>query len=1066
MSEKQNPHTDARLQEKLAAMEARQQYLQDKTAAMLNIMEDLEEARQKAEENETKFRTLFENAIDGILVADCRTQRFVLANQQICKMIGYSPEELYGMSVFDLFPTDRAPQALEDFQRVIHGELKSISDYLIRRKDGTVFYADISAGLISIEEKQCIVGIFRDTTQRREDRQRLQQQQAELASIFRAAPAGIGVVVNRILTQANQRLCDMVGYTKDELIGQSARMLYPTQEEYEYVGREKYMQIDEKGTGTVETRWRKKDGTIMDILLSSTPFDPLDWGKGVTFTALDITVRKRAKRELARSNSFLRTVIDQTPFGIQVVEGMADQWQMTMVNQAAQQITGVPEQQQQKLCLRNGQLCNSENMTWKMFYPDQTPWPLEKVPLLAAALEGKTTKGEEMILRRADGTEFTILCNASPIRDDREVIIGGIVIFTDISERKKIENELASQQRQLSSIFDSVPVGISHVKDRVFVRVNQIYCQLFGYEEDELIGRNTSLLYETKEEFQRWGEALYFQLREKGEVTQEVLFRHKDGHMIDILLRAVYFDPSDPTKGELFALTDITERKQAQRALEFTQFAVEHISESAFWMDKDAKFFYVNEAACKNLGYTREELLTMSVPDVDPDFPARRWPGNWRELKETGGRIFESRHRTKDGKIFPVEISDNFVRFGGKEYNCAFARDISERKQAEQALAESEQRFRQMFERMSSAVIIYQAVDEGRDFVITDLNPSVERIEQCSKKNILNRRITEAFPGVEDFGLLDVFRRVYRTGLPAYHPVSQYKDQRITGWRENYVYKLSSGEIVALYDDVTEKKQAEQAREKLLKELRSKNEELESIVFIASHDLRSPLVNIEGFTGELKKACAEVHKLLQQVQCSKEAQKQFAYLLEKDIPESIGFISAGTGKMDTLLSGLLRLSRIGTATIHIEPINMKMLLQTVLGAMRFQIRELEVEVSVGDLPNCMGDAVQVNQVFSNLIDNAIKYRHPDRPARLQITGTIKGNTAVYAVADNGIGIDPQHHEKIFEIFHQLNPGSSKRGEGLGLTIIRRILNRLDGQIRVESEEGVGSTFYVSLPKAR
>ena len=216
-------------------------------------------------------------------------------------------------------------------------------------------------------------------------------------------------------------------------------------------------------------------------------------------------------------------------------------------------------------------------------------------------------------------------------------------------------------------------------------------------------------------------------------------------------------------------------------------------------------------------------------------------------------------------------------------------------------------------------------------------------------------------------------------------------------------------------------------KKKLLKELRSKNEELESIVFIASHDLRSPLVNIEGFTGEIKKACQELKKLLKQSQCPKDIQKQFDYLLESDIPESIRFISAGTGKMDTLLSGLLRLSRIGTATIHIEPVNMKMLMQTVLGAMRFQIRELEAEVNVDDLPNCMGDAVQINQVFSNLIDNAMKYRHPDRPVRIRITADVEGDTVIYGVADNGIGVESQHFDKIFEIFHQLNPGSFAAG---------------------------------------
>ncbi len=121
---------------------------------------------------------------------------------------------------------------------------------------------------------------------------------ALLSSIFRVAPAGIGLVADRVILEANERLCEMVGYAPEELIGQNARLLYPDQADYEYVGTEKYRQIAERGTGTVETRWRRKDGTIIDVLLSSTPLDLNDWSRGVTFTALDITSRKQAEEEL------------------------------------------------------------------------------------------------------------------------------------------------------------------------------------------------------------------------------------------------------------------------------------------------------------------------------------------------------------------------------------------------------------------------------------------------------------------------------------------------------------------------------------------------------------------------------------------------------------------------------------------------------------------------------------------------------------------------------------------------------------------------------------------------
>ena len=143
----------------------------------------------------------------------------------------------------------------------------------------------------------------------------LRKQANKLSSIFRAAPVGIGMVINRVIQEANDTLCQMTGYSLEELLGRDARMLYPTQEDYDYVGQEKYRQIDENRIGTVETRWKRKDGKIIDIILSSTPLDPDDLAKGVTFTALDITERKRAEKTLQRQNIYLES-LNETALGL------------------------------------------------------------------------------------------------------------------------------------------------------------------------------------------------------------------------------------------------------------------------------------------------------------------------------------------------------------------------------------------------------------------------------------------------------------------------------------------------------------------------------------------------------------------------------------------------------------------------------------------------------------------------------------------------------------------------------------------------------------------------------
>jgi len=157
--------------------------------------------------------------------------------------------------------------------------------------------------------------------ERRQAEKDLHARQAELDSIFKVAPTGIGVVVDRMLTKVNERFCEMLGYGREELLGQSARVLYPNDADYEYVGREKYRQIKEKGTGTVETRFKRKNGEIIDVLLSSTPMDPDDYSAGVTFTALDITERKRAERDLINAKQDFEVIFENSQVGIILLRG-------------------------------------------------------------------------------------------------------------------------------------------------------------------------------------------------------------------------------------------------------------------------------------------------------------------------------------------------------------------------------------------------------------------------------------------------------------------------------------------------------------------------------------------------------------------------------------------------------------------------------------------------------------------------------------------------------------------------------------------------------------------------
>ncbi|MFQ5613291.1 MAG: ATP-binding protein [Anaerolineae bacterium] len=322
--------------------------------------------------------------------------------------------------------------------------------------------------------------------------------------------------------------------------------------------------------------------------------------------------------------------------------------------------------------------------------------------------------------------------------------------------------------------------------------------------------------------------------------------------------------------------------------------------------------------------------------------------------------------------------------------------------------------------------------------------------------------------------------RVARGDLEAQAPVTSSDEvgalaatfnmmvRRVRNWRQELAEQVQArtAELEAanraLTREIEERRRAEAELERLNRALTGKNKELEQIVYVTSHDLRSPLVNIQGFSRELERAVDQVQAALAGDDVPATVKAELAGALAEDIPESLRFISASTAKMDALLAGLLRLSRLGRAALDIRPLDMNHLMAAIAGAFEFQIKEAGVTLRIDHLPSCLGDETQINQVFSNLLDNALKYRHPNRLGIIRVSGSRKDKTVVYCIEDNGIGIAAEYQSRIYDMFHRLDPDAVP-GEGLGLTIARRILDRHGGRIWLESEPGRGSKFCVSLP---
>ncbi|MFX1390975.1 MAG: PAS domain S-box protein [Promethearchaeota archaeon] len=260
-------------------------------------------------------KDLYLNLVGVIIVALNKNGEIIVLNRKGYEVLEYNTGELTGKNWFEqCIPNLFKDQVLGIFKKIMEGEIEPLEFFenpVVTKFGNKKIIAWHNTVLYDTNNN--IIGTLssgEDITERKKAEKQLKDQRAALESIFKAAPIGIGVVVNRVFTQVNDRFCDLVGYSRDELLGKNARIVYPTNEDYEYVGRIKYSKIQKHGIGTVETRFRRKDGKILDILLSSAPINPPDLTKGVTFTALDITKRKKVEKYLKDSEEKYRLLAE------------------------------------------------------------------------------------------------------------------------------------------------------------------------------------------------------------------------------------------------------------------------------------------------------------------------------------------------------------------------------------------------------------------------------------------------------------------------------------------------------------------------------------------------------------------------------------------------------------------------------------------------------------------------------------------------------------------------------------------------------------------------------------
>ena len=665
----------------------------------------------------------------------------------------------------------------------------------------------------------------------------LKNEEEQFKIMIRASLDGFWITDARgRFLEVNDAYCDMLGYSREELLNMGipdVETIETPTDTAQHIGK-----LLETGSDCFETQHRRKDGRILDIEISAN-YSALQGGRIYCFLR-DITERKQAEQELhdakesaedalqklevsTQSLRILTSAIEQSP----VVNIITDvNGVIQYVNPKFYEVTGYTAAE---AIGENPRILNSEVQP-KEFYTE----------LWTTITSGHEWHGE-MCNKKKNGELYWEYASISPVRNEQGEITQFIASKEDITERKRAEEELKLSAQILNSISDTV---FLLDLDGNFVYLNEAAWKSRGYTRDEMMGMNLQTL--NAPEYNQFLTPRMTALMENGQSSFESAHRCKDGSIMPVEINARVTE-SGGRRLLLSVIRDITERKRMEIALQENEEKFRSMStytqDALIMMDDEGNISFWNAAAEKIFGYSSLEVMGKELHTFIA--PARYYEtfkkvyGHFRATGEGGmiGKTRELMAMRKGGVEFPVELSLAALKLKNKWHGVGIVRDITERRRSEEILRESESRLKELFENLSSGVAVYQASPDGQDFIFTAFNRSAERIENMRREDLIGKNVAEIFPGITEFGLLEVFRRVWQSGVAEHFPISFYHDGHIAGWRENYVYKLPNDEIVAIYDDVTKSKQAE-----------------EQMHYLAHYDALTGLPNRTLFTDRLQQA--------------------------------------------------------------------------------------------------------------------------------------------------------------------------------------------------------------------
>jgi PAS domain S-box-containing protein len=707
--------------------------------------------------------------------------------------------------------------------------------------------------------------------------------------------------------------------------------------------------------------------------------------------------------------------------------------------------------------------------------------------------------GMDLKARDARGKEFAVNVMLWPFSEEGRRFAVAIC--------RRPDEALARSQAQMRAMRDGVrdfAINLLDSQGRILTW-NEGSRRIHGLGSAEAVGRHISLLFLSGDANLGEPERMLCAAANSGRCKTEGWLRGPAGLPIwaEIDLTSIR-DESGQLTGFTCVLHDMTAHKQDEAALleanrelmeseERFRLLIEHVADYAIYMlDPGGRVVTWNKGAERAKGFKAEEVLGQDYSifflpeDVSAGAPARELATAARD----GRYEIEAWRRRKDGSKFWALVTLTAIH--GKDGKLlGFAkvtREMTLQKQASDALLTLNAQLDayRIFVENVHEYAIYTMNAEG---VITTWGVGAQKVSGAAPEQVLGRHYSMFFPpaavleGLPQHQLDEAARtgrypsdawmitpagvREWTSGV-----LTAVRDEsgKLTGFirvsRVMTKQKLLEESLERLTIELEDRvKERTRLLESTVTELRHKNEEVEAFVYIVSHDLRAPLVNLMGFSRELQASCVQLKALIESCALPDAVSAGVFEILDAEMPSAVHFISQSSLKFERLIDALLNLSRYGRQIYQIVEVDVEEVVASAIAILQQAIAEAGAGVEVGRLPPATADATALGQVFSNLIGNCLKYRSPDRPLKVEVGGDADEGNVHYWVRDNGLGIPDAVKSRLFQVFQRFHPQRAQ-GEGMGLAIAHRIVERHGGRIWAESRDGEGATFHFLLPMTR